>query len=167
MWAALCTVNGNMANKKVCSVRTMNDLTEGANLNFNRRDRGSRGGGVAVCYDPTRIRLNSFPVIQNNDKKCELVCAVGNCVLTKRKIAAISVYLRPQLRGSELDSAIQTVIDTVESIKSKYADAIIYIGGDFNKKDMSRLMGTYADLTPLLAGNTRGCLLYTSDAADE
>ena len=27
---------------KVCSVKTMNDLTDGANINFIRRDRGSR-----------------------------------------------------------------------------------------------------------------------------
>ena len=32
-----------------CPPRTMADLTMGADLNFIRRDRGSRGGGVAVC----------------------------------------------------------------------------------------------------------------------
>ena len=36
---------------KHCSPRTMADLTIGANLSFIRRDRGSRGGGVAICYN--------------------------------------------------------------------------------------------------------------------
>ena len=42
-----------LANKH-CPPRTLADLTIGANLNFIR-DRGSRGGGVAVCYNPTKI----------------------------------------------------------------------------------------------------------------
>ena len=35
---------------KVCSKRAMDDLTNGANISFIRRDRGTRGGGVAICY---------------------------------------------------------------------------------------------------------------------
>ena len=141
----------------------MNDLTEGSNLNFIRKDRGSRGGGVAVCYDRTRIKFSNFPVA-NRNKKCELVAAVGNCVLTKRKIAAIAIYLPPQLRGKELDLAIQALVDTIEDIKSKHSGAIFFIGGDFNKKDLTKLTSTFAELKPLGAGNTRNydCLLYTS-----
>ena len=36
---------------RLCSRRNMDDLTTGANLSFIRRDRGSRGGGVAICYN--------------------------------------------------------------------------------------------------------------------
>ena len=42
--------------QKHCSTRTMNDLMEGANISFIRRDRGTRGGGVAICYNPCRIQ---------------------------------------------------------------------------------------------------------------
>ena len=47
-------------------------------------------------------------------------------------------------------------------MKDKFPDAIIFVGGDFNKKNISRLTTTFSDLSPLQAGNTRG-----SEALDE
>ena len=87
----------------------MSDLTVGANLSFIRRDRGRRGGGVAIGYDPTKIRLKKFSTYNNTDT--EIVCAVGNCPLTQRKIALISVYLPPQLVGQNLIKAVETIVD--------------------------------------------------------
>ena len=77
---------------KNCPERKLDDLTHGANLKFIRRDRGRRGGGVAICYNPERLRLARFPVPQNG-RTTEIVAAVGNTPLTKRKIAIISLYL--------------------------------------------------------------------------
>ena len=47
--------------KRHCPPRVLNDLTVGANISFIRRDRGRRGGGVAI-YAMIRVKyacLNS------------------------------------------------------------------------------------------------------------
>ena len=93
--------------KKHCSAREMADLTIGANITFIRRDRNTRGGGVAIAYDPTKIRMNKFSSFDNNGT--EIVCAAGNCLLTKRKIIAISVYLPPSISGNDLAGKIATL----------------------------------------------------------
>ena len=81
--------------KKHCPPRTMSDLTIGANLNFIRRDRGRRGGGVAVCYDPTKITMKKISFKQQeNCVNTEIVCAVGNCSLTKRKVQRLQFIYR-------------------------------------------------------------------------
>ena len=69
-------------NKKHCSPRALSDLTIGANLSFIRKDRrgGGRGGGVAICYNPTKIKMTAFntgPVSNNY----EVVCAIGTLSL--------------------------------------------------------------------------------------
>ena len=82
----------------------MDDLTVGADLSFIRRDRGKRrGGGVAICYNPTKMRLSRFPVPQNEGRKLEIVCATGNTSITKRKIALVAVYMPPSIDARVLD----------------------------------------------------------------
>ena len=142
-------------NQKACPPRVMSDLTVGAELSFIRRDRGSRGGGVAISYNPTKIRLNKFNFVCAAGDKTELVCAVGNCSLTKRKIAAISIYLPPSLSKTELSKCVQTLTDCTDQLITKHPDCIIFIGGDFNKKDISTFMSTFPEIKPLLTGPTR------------
>ena len=132
----------------------MDDLLNGANIAFIRKDRGRRGGGVAICYDPTKMSMKNYPVPQL-DKKTEIVCALGNTSLTKRKIALVSVYMPPSITREELDSYIYTLVTLVDSIKSKHEDCIFFIGGDFNKKDLDRFCTAFPDLKPLLTGATR------------
>ena len=139
---------------KHCPPRVMSDLTIGANLNFIRRDRGSRGGGVAICYNPTKIRMTKFN-FHNPSPRTEIVCATGNCSATKRKIAAISIYLPPNLTAGELATAIQTLSDCVDQIVTKFADVLIVVGGDFNNKDLSAFTTVHASIKPVNAGATR------------
>lgn len=140
---------------KSCPVRAMNDLTIGANLNFVRRDRGRRGGGVAICYDPTKIRMNRFRVQTEPNNKTEIICAAGNSNLTKRKIVAVALYLPPSLTASELNIAVQTLTDTVDQVFTSFPDAIVFVGGDFNKKNISQFTSTFPSLKPLRVGATR------------
>ena len=139
--------------KKVCSRRKMDDLTLGANISFIRRDRGSRGGGVAIAFNPNLLKLTKFPVPQNQ-VNAEIVCAVGNSPITKRKIALIAVYMPPSIRRAELDGYIYTLVDLMDNIRTKYEDPVVLLGGDFNNKDIGRLTTAFPELKP--------CLLYTS-----
>ena len=138
---------------KLCPPRVLNDLAHGANLSFIRRDRGSRGGGVAICYNPNKIRFTKFPASQQD--KTEIVCAVGNCQLTRRKIIAISVYIPPSLTAAELRTAVESMIDCLNRALMKYEDPIVFVGGDFNNKNISQFTDTFQMLLPTRAGATR------------
>ena len=140
--------------KKHCPPRVLADLTVGANLNFIRKDRGRRGGGVAICYDPTKIRLNIFKAA-NHEEKGEVVTAVGNSPLTKRKIALMSIYLPPSLKVREVEEILDSIVITIDQIKTKFPDPIIILGGDFNRKSMQTVLTAVPELRAVCAGATR------------
>ena len=71
-----------------------------------------------------------------NNTKGETVYAIGNSQLTKRKIAVAAVYLPPQLRNAEVEEILKDIVENIDKIKSKHEDPIIFIGGDFNKKNL-------------------------------
>ena len=136
-------------------------------MSFIRRDRGSRGGGVAICYNPTKIRMNRFNFKQQAQcTNTELICAVGSCSLTKRKIAAISVYLPPSLQAEHLRNAIQSVTDCIDQVVIKFSDILLFLGGDFNNKSLGDFTSIHPEMKPIGAGATRrgACLdeIYTN-----
>ena len=59
------------------------------------------------------------------------------------------------MSAHDLGEAVTSMIDCVDKLKTAYADCIIFIGGDFNKKDMSQLHTTFPELQPVGAGATR------------
>ena len=61
----------------------------------------------------------------------------------------------PSIKGEELDSYIYDLVDLVDRIRIKYEDAMIFLGGDFNKKDMGRFCTAFPDILPIKAGATR------------
>ena len=150
----LAMVTETWLSPKKCSKRSMDDLLNGANISFIRKDRGSRGGGVAICYDGTKIRMTNLPVPQNGDVG-EIVCSIGSTSLTKRKVASVAVYLPPSIRAADLNQAMNTLTDLVNRIKTKYSDAILFIGGDYNNKQIDPFLNAFPCLKPLLAGATR------------
>ena len=141
--------------KKSCPPRMLDDLTTGSNVSFIRRDRGRRGGGVAICYNHTKVRLKPFST-GNEPRGAETVCAVGSVTLTDRKIAIMSVYLPPSMNRAEVEIVLASVIDTINKVKIKFDNPILFIGGDFNKKNMRTLVDAFPELMPIQAGATRG-----------
>ena len=48
------------------------------------------------------------------------------------------------------------LVDCVSELKTKFPDCLVFVGGDFNNKNMSNFCDAYADLVPLNAGATLG-----------
>ena len=140
--------------KRHCPPKTLSDLTIGANLNFIRKDRGHRGGGVAVGYDPTKIKMSAFDMSKQN-MIGEFVCAVGTTPLTKRKLAVLAVYLPPNMNVSQVNACLEAINETVDKLKTKYSDPIILVGGDFNRKNLQTMLSAMPELTAVAAGATR------------
>ena len=141
-------------NKKHTPPRVLNDLMHGADLKLIRKDRGRGGGGVAVCYNPTKLRLSNFPVCGGSGDY-EVVCTVGNVALTKRKIAVLAVYLPPNLKSCEVRGCLDNIVATIDKLTIKFGDPILFVGGDFNDKSMSNLTDAFPSLIPIKAGATR------------
>ena len=70
-------------------------------------------------------------------------------------MAVLSIYLPPSIDASSLGNAFETLNGAVDKIRTKFPDAIIFVGGDFNRKNMSPFTSVFPDLKPINAGATR------------
>ena len=66
------------------------------------------------------------------------------------------MYLPPQLSKKEVESILEKLVSTLDRLKTKHPDAIIMVGGDFNGKNLDKLVFAFPELTPVKAGATRG-----------
>ena len=122
---------------------------------FIRRDRGEgkRGGGVAVCFDKSRIAMSR---IRLPHSKYEIVGAIGRRTGQRRKVAALVVYLPPSMKAEQVKRCLKDVNDAIVHVKQKYCDPYIFVGGDFNKKDIRVALADHTDVKTVLTGPTRG-----------
>ena len=81
-------IRSNRDNKKI-----LGDLLDGSHIELIRKDRGSRGGGVAIAYDTRKARFKRYQI---QDNRYEIVCATGKLNNSSRKVALFSVYLPPE-----------------------------------------------------------------------
>ena len=73
--------------------RELVDLEEAENISVIKKNRNTRGGGVADAFDNKVLSLKEFKLPKN---MFELVCAVGNFSSSNRKIAIIALYILPK-----------------------------------------------------------------------
>ena len=59
------------------------------------------------------------------------------------------------MNAALLAESVQAVTDCVGQVLTKHADAVLLVGGDFNKKDISSLLSAHPCLLPTNAGATR------------
>ena len=122
-------IQGNRENN-----RAINDLLDGSHIEMIRRDRGRRGGGVAISYDTRKAKLKKY-VIPNN--RFEIVCAVGKFNNNTRKVAIFAVYLPPKQTSTTTKEVEACIADCILKIKSESNDPLIIVAGDLNRKDIS------------------------------
>lgn len=133
-------------------------LRDGVNLNMNiddletahelgmiTRNRGSRGGGVAIVYDRRKMKMKKWP----NRSKFEFVCAQGSTSANKRPITIISYYIPPTMRSDEFKEMASEIEDIISEMKSKLRDPIVIIGGDANKRQTDQLHEDFEDIVSI------------------
>ena len=74
----------------------LDKLNYGENIGLVAKNRSTRGGGVAVAFDNTKLVLKEFKFPGN---VYEMVCTVGNSSASNRKIAVIAVYIPPKQKS--------------------------------------------------------------------
>ena len=152
--------------------RDVVDLEWGTDLKIIYRNRprnptGRRtvGGGVSIIYNKSRCNLRERKVRGN---KFELVIAVGRVGTIPRQAAFICVYLEPRMKVGELAALCDIISREILMIKAK-SDALIFIGGDLNRKSLDAAISDFPDIVQVNNQPTRGdaCLdIMFSNAPD-
>ena len=136
--------------------RVMKDFTEqmsGEGIGGIYRNRESRGGGVAILYDTNKLVLKEAFRLPS---QFEVVCAVGKCTSTNKRVVVISLYIPPKTDAASLLRLKIELKDKLEIIKQEVGDYDVYIGGDTNRRPIDDCFENFPEIKRLDAGPTRG-----------
>ena len=98
----------------------------------------------------------SMTVCRTPNSKHEMVAAVGRRVGQRRKVLALSIYVPPSYDASQSKSCMEHICNTITSLKNRYNDPYIFVGGDFNKRELNAAIRDFRDIQIVPTGPTRG-----------
>ena len=105
-------------------------------LHKSRDSRGSKnGGGVALAFNSGTCNFRRRD-LKLMDLQHEVLCPVGRVAKIPRKVVVFVVYVPPSVRVAEFTRLSETLMQEIAAIKSTLRDPVIYVTGDFNKKNM-------------------------------
>ena len=159
------------------------DIKDNEGLEIIKKNRSTRGGGVAIIYDGKQMKLKRHSIPGN---RFELVCGIGRTTEMTKKIVVFSLYIPPKQKADTTKRMMECIANCIETLKCDLNDPYFIIGGDFNRRRISAIED-FADIKQSSTEPTRlnscldyvcdnmsaqyslsePCLLYTSDAADE
>lgn len=84
------------------------------------------------------------------------VGVVGRVSGVKRKMVVFTVYIPPSTRAAELEVINSALTHEIAAARAAHGDPIIFVGGDFNKRDMGPALMRAANLKPIGTDPTRG-----------
>ena len=122
------------------------------NLRIIKRNRKTRGGGVAIIFNKSKMSLREVK-IRNN--QFELVGALGRTSEEAAKILVLSVYYPPQMKKDKVDALNSCITDTIDRVKIDHAGIKVVLCGDMNRKDVIQIAVDHPDMTILDTPHTR------------
>ena len=128
-------------------------LEEGYNIGHCKKNRKTRGGGVAILYKNTKLSLKQcypFPA------DIEITCAIGKTLHDNRKVLILAVYIPPKTSAAQFDRIGDCISERIGRAKNEHDDPYIVIGGDFNRRELAGKIANYPDIIKQDVGNTRG-----------
>ena len=131
----------------------LTDLHEKEGLAFLRKDRSTQrhGGGVAICYDVSKIEMVPIKIPQ---PEFEVVAALGRRSGQRRKIAVVCFYIPPAY-DADTDARFMDYLSDVLTIKNRFVDPYIAIAGDANRRDLRAALADYRDIKLVHTSPTR------------
>ena len=97
-----------------------------------RKDRDSRGGGVAIAYDTNMLTLSKITLnTLKGLKKFEIVAARGKLRGYKQALTFFSCYIPPKFTKAESLQFLDALSNAIAESKSK-SEGWIAIGGDLS-----------------------------------
>ena len=96
--------------------------------------------------------------LNHTTREQELVCAVGKVAKLGRHVVVFVVYVPPSSSAAYVAALAESLATEIASVKSAIKDPLIYVCGDFNRRDIGRELAVAGDLQPLPVGPTRGAI---------
>ena len=83
-------------------------VAQESNISIIRRDRNSRGGGVAIALHTEKMELKKVVPVSMRGKTFEILVAAGKLIGYKEKHVVLSSYLPPNYTRQENNEIITT-----------------------------------------------------------
>ena len=127
-------------------------LEDSENLKVISKNRGSRGGGVAIVYDVNRMTLKPIKI---RDNDFEIVGAAGRTSEDARRVVIFSVYYPPSMKADRVVKMNDCLSQAIDRAKNCGNSPRIFLCGDFNNKDVSTILADHPDMRVLDSPPTR------------
>ena len=124
-------------------------------VNLLRKDRNSRGGGVAIAFDSKNASFEKMKLSAMSACDFEIVVAKGKLNGKHKGHIVVSCYLPPAYNKTKTSEFFEKLIDVISEAKAKNPDCWLTVGGDWNGKSLQGLLEAYPELVPLDSGPTR------------
>ena len=96
----------------------LQDLARESGIELIRKDRDSRGGGVAIAFDSGLLSLKKLGLkCLKNKPNCEIVAARGKLKGYNKEVNVFSCYVPPKLTKSESAELLETLSDAIAESK--------------------------------------------------
>ena len=86
----------------------------------------------------------------------EVVASIGRRTGQRRKVLMIAAYIPPSYNAADNKSCTEYLCDVLISLKNRFNDPYIIIGGDFNKREISKAIKDFKDVSTVPTGPTQG-----------
>ena len=146
----------------------LKDYEDKSGYSIIRRDREhGRDGGVAVLFNRHKIQMTRAKLPQSD---FEILAAIGRRQGQRRKVCIMAVYLPPWYNAARNRRCLQYINDCLVLLNSRYNDPYIFLGGDFNNRDVKQAIKDLPSVKVIKTTATRGCnildVIATNAAAD-
>ena len=86
----------------------------------------------------------------------EVAAAIGRRTGQRRKVLAVAAYIPPSYNANENKGCLEHICDVIISLKNRYNDPYVILGGDFNKREIIKAIREFKDIKVIKTGPTRG-----------
>lgn len=125
---------------------------EKEDLRIIERNRGTRGGGVAIIFNKNKMSLSQIKIRNNS---FELVGASGRTVKDARKLVIYAVYYPPQMKKKQVDELNECLSASIDQQKTAENSPRFVVCGDMNQKDISQILVDHPEIVVLKTPPTR------------
>ena len=132
----------------------LSELAPAENIEFICKNRGTRGGGVAIAFDKGKCDFKKVPMTCMRGKPFEILVAAGKILGVKETHVLISVYLPPNYTRQENNQFMETLADVLTEAKSKYPGCRLTLGGDWNGRSLMEITDALPELQKTPTGPT-------------
>ena len=151
--ADVCICTETWTHSNAQTEEFLGDFSSNTNYDILRRDRGSRGGGVAIVFNKKRLTASR---VSTPPSEYEVLAAIIRRTSQRRKILCIAAYIPPNYDAEKTTGCIEYLANVINLLRAKYDSPYIVLGGDFNMKPVHNATKEVTGLKLLDSPPTRG-----------